>query len=1091
MKSKILLIGIFIAFAANIFAQSSNQNHIITRTYTNETATEHLDQIQYFDGLGRPNEMVLKQITPDQQDLVSILEYDNFGRELKQWLPAKINQDNGNFVDFDNFKSTAGLFYSGDNRPFVENILETSPLNRFLGQKGAGADWENHPTQVQYLANTASEVPYFEVFNNQLRRNGFYAANALYKTVVIDEDDKTTTEYKDKFGRVIMTAQADDYKTCYIYDDFGNLRYVLPPLATDELNSNVPIDDGNSKLEDYAYIYKYDERGNQISKKLPGCLPIFMVYDKANRLVLSQDGNQRKNDPINQYWTATTYDIFGRILYSCEIINNQDHSNLLTYYKTRLVVDKFNALSPIGYTANHFMNCNKILIVNYYDNYNFLNLLNSNVSTALTYEENSDYDEQYANAKTLLTGTRSYILDGTDEFLTTAFYYDAKGRIVQTRATNHLDGFDIVYNKYNFLGAITNTLKEHSVTNSAATEHYTNEYDHAQRLKKTEYSLNGNTPIIIAENIYDDLGRLIEKNRHNNTDIEEFEYNIKNWLTKIQSGSFVQNISYEGLYNGNIKSISTPNLTFNYTYDEFNRLTEGISDNGLRGSNFDEFFSYDKHGNILILERISAGRTIDNLKLTYDGNQLINVEDRAPHQTLYNTKQYNPKGDGTFEYDNNGNLIKDSDRKILSIEYNILNLPCKIVFENGVIINSYATDGRKLLSLYVTKVMNNYNPLHLSMYDILHNGAGVEESNSTVYIRNFEYLFGVENATLRIHNPEGYFANGDFFYYRKDHLGNNREVWNAITQQTVQRTDYYPSGLPIYSNNTLGIDEQPYKFGGKEFIEMEGYDSYDFHARGMYPAIMRFMQIDPMAEKYYSISPYAYCDNNPIRFTDPTGMELDSTTNTHVYVDELIAETHRKMQELDDKKARKGRLSVFDQENYAELEATLFEIGILISSDQMYGVKIDDSQSKYPDNPYDRHTSQTELRGFVNMGDNGVVYINLPSKMGNKKNAFVAHELKHCFQFEMGQLGLRLSGTKEKGWPWGYDQNDEFEAHRRGAVFGGVPMSRKELSVHPVYGKLPSNNSRAYPFWNADVLQNNANRTNSYIRYNRVTYSPQ
>ena len=53
---------------------------------------------------------------------------------------------------------------------------------------------------------------------------------------------------------------------------------------------------------------------------------------------------------------------------------------------------------------------------------------------------------------------------------------------------------------------------------------------------------------------------------------------------------------------------------------------------------------------------------------------------------------------------------------------------------------------------------------------------------------------------------------------------------------------------------------------------MHGYDTYDYGARGLQAAIMRFNTIDPMAEKRYSISPYAYCSNNPITRIDPTGM---------------------------------------------------------------------------------------------------------------------------------------------------------------------------------------------------------------------------
>ena len=58
---------------------------------------------------------------------------------------------------------------------------------------------------------------------------------------------------------------------------------------------------------------------------------------------------------------------------------------------------------------------------------------------------------------------------------------------------------------------------------------------------------------------------------------------------------------------------------------------------------------------------------------------------------------------------------------------------------------------------------------------------------------------------------------------------------------------------------------------------MHGYDTYDYVARGMYPAIMSFMTPDPLAEKYYSISPYVYCANNPIKFIDPTGLAYQSS----------------------------------------------------------------------------------------------------------------------------------------------------------------------------------------------------------------------
>jgi RHS repeat-associated protein len=69
----------------------------------------------------------------------------------------------------------------------------------------------------------------------------------------------------------------------------------------------------------------------------------------------------------------------------------------------------------------------------------------------------------------------------------------------------------------------------------------------------------------------------------------------------------------------------------------------------------------------------------------------------------------------------------------------------------------------------------------------------------------------------------------------------------------------------------LNPQEQPYKYNGKEFDTMHGLNMYDYGARHYDAAIMRWHVPDALAEKYYSISPYAYCANNPVNFIDPDG----------------------------------------------------------------------------------------------------------------------------------------------------------------------------------------------------------------------------
>ena len=144
----------------------------------------------------------------------------------------------------------------------------------------------------------------------------------------------------------------------------------------------------------------------------------------------------------------------------------------------------------------------------------------------------------------------------------------------------------------------------------------------------------------------------------------------------------------------------------------------------------------------------------------------------------------------------------------------------------------------------------------------------------------------------KVMNDEGYtrFELGDEdypFYYIKDHLGNIRETYvrTSGNKFCAQRMQYYPSGLPW--DESQGASEQPFKYGSKEFVEMHGLDEYDSEARWYYPAIMRTTSMDPLCEKYYSTSPYAWCGNNPVNYVDPDGrdtLKLESNGRIQDYI---------------------------------------------------------------------------------------------------------------------------------------------------------------------------------------------------------------
>src|ERR1035437_5594472 len=237
MKKSIYIVALLL-FATGIIAQTTTQNYILTKIYQDASASSSLDFIQYFDGLGRPIETVQKTISGvTGSDLVNLTEYDGFGREYRHWLPIT-STGNGAYVAPSTITGNTTSLYGGDANPYNTNNFEPSPLNRVTGKYGAGASWygASKKTGFDYQTNAASEVIYFSVnTSNQLVRNSYYDANTLYKTMVADEDSKTTTEYKDKLGRVVMKRSDTNTDTYYVYNDLGQLSFVLSPKATDDL----------------------------------------------------------------------------------------------------------------------------------------------------------------------------------------------------------------------------------------------------------------------------------------------------------------------------------------------------------------------------------------------------------------------------------------------------------------------------------------------------------------------------------------------------------------------------------------------------------------------------------------------------------------------------------------------------------------------------------------------------------------------------------------------------------------------------------------------------------------------------------------
>ena len=852
--------------------------------------------IQYFDGFGKLQEEVNVAFTPGKLDLATYQEYDDYGRVTRKWLPA-VSDKKGKFLKLDSIRLSS-FVTNGDYMPYHKFVYEDSPLSRVKQSWRPGKMWYDNIKAIntsyttnnningnslrcaQYIVVRDSsnvslgKIGYYFIIQPNTQRHIQYHLHVEKKE---DEDGNEIFNFKDCNDRLLLVRQIIDSKFCdtyYVYDEFDNLCYVLPPIASDSLTDIKTWKDNDSILANYAYLYKYDKRHRCIAKKLPGCDWTKMIYDAADRLIFAQDGELRKKGE----WLFTIPDAFGRVVLTgtCKDIFDVSDKPVKGVYSS---IGSYKGYSiQLGGVDRTFLVPSTILSVNYYDSYDFRgSVVTGMPSVGTEYNVATGYGMQYAGgAKGLLTGTLTAQMnaDGTPSstYLFSVIYYDNRGRVIQTKSNNPLaGGIDQEYLAYDFVGNVIQRKHVHQATGKTPqAEIYQYEYDHAGRLLNTTHKLNTKTEITLADNVYDELGRLKADKRNGNAKFRtDYKYNVRSWTKSITNPLFSQTLYYNDkrgsgtlntpTYNGNISGVDwTGGKGYNFMYDDLSRLTTAdYLENNVGGMKFNTSYSYDKHGNMLTLSRYGNQTVaIDNLTFTYQGNQLMRTDDTGTNSTISGSMDFK-NGTNTgddYAYDANGNLTKDLNKNIVDIQYNVLLLPSKVTFGDGnSVVYKYAADGKKLQTVHTI------------------GGA----TTTTDYVGNMIY----ENGTLkRILVDGGYYENDEYYFYLKDHLGNNRVVAKQ-DGTVVQTNDYYPFGANFAES--ISTDVQSYKYNGKELDTKGGLKLYDYGARHYDPVLGRFMTVDPMAEKYYSVSPYAYCGNNPIMLVDVNGKEWGIVLNAN------------------------------------------------------------------------------------------------------------------------------------------------------------------------------------------------------------------
>lgn len=826
-------------------------NEIVTTEYTTGNGNNPLKSHQYYDGFGRPTQKIVEDAL-SAKDIVQLQEYDSAGRPGRTWLPISRNGNTGRIVEGRDTIAMAARSQYNDYCPYQETLYDNSPLNRESSVIGPGQEWffGNHINSIRSFNNSISGPLSYQGYAvidasgyHILLRTNAAAESSMKVMQYVDEDNRTVLDFFNEFGQKVLSRQllqgaGNDYlDTHYIYDWKGRLQAVLPPKLTALLNNSSQqywnLATSPSVLN-MAFTYAYDGRDRLITRKLPDSAIEYFIYDKNDRLIYSQDGALRESGQ----WRVHLKDLLWRDCFSGTVSATLNpFSNPLSQTSIFCVPSwALGIMSPYWYAVAGLSLPNTFSPerIWYYDNYKYLDSYQG--LEANSGEENeTGYETLYKkSAIGLNTGEVNLVFqeDSNSTLLPKVRYYDWKGRLALEKERLLPNGTEIRRRYgYGFRDEVLRQRTRYSKANDwDITETYRYTYDLRGQKLNTYFSLNNSPEILLSQLSYDPYGRMVSQAQGGHT--SSYTYNIRSWLTEISNPYFLQRVQYQDVgsasqWGGNIAKMSWsagPSATLNYyqyTYDGVSRLSSALY-NGSVDSLNSRSYSYDLNSNIT---SVAMGQNTVSFALS--GNRLSN---------------------GT--YDSKGRLTSNATAEsVTSVTYNPLDLPEQIVLPgNKRVKNIFLADGAKLQSRLC------------SPGDTLTKG----------YVGNL-ILHNGQPHTLLTEN--GYIDLADqtpqYRYFVKDHLGNNRVVTDSLGN-VLQRNDYDPYGNALASSSEV----TPYQYGGKEKIWTATLDWYDYCARFYQPMLGRFTTIDPMSEKYYSISPYAYCAGNPVNLVDLDGEKI-------------------------------------------------------------------------------------------------------------------------------------------------------------------------------------------------------------------------
>jgi RHS repeat-associated protein len=317
----------------------------------------------------------------------------------------------------------------------------------------------------------------------------------------------------------------------------------------------------------------------------------------------------------------------------------------------------------------------------------------------------------------------------------------------------------------------------------------------------------------------------------------------------------------------------------------------------------------------------------------------------------------------------------------------------RIASRLGITATPVSVTANARLSSRSTQLDNRFQE---DILDLMPEGVSVSSSG------------GVNVSSLE--SPTG---TSDIFYYHTNHLGSTAYVTDQ-SRNVTQGFLYAPFGeITTEYNATFGNDIIPkYSFNAKELDEETGM--YYYEARYYKPPV--FTSRDPMFEKYFWMTPYAYCANNPVKYVDPSGRDfvpkIDQENKTiticaKYYTSENNKDELQKALDVWNKQSNCYRY-VIGKGKERQKYTIKFDLQIETFDTQENAEKAFNNDKTGMANCYDGRTYNGIHKGITT--DGNFIKLNADKNIIPNSNRTLAHEVGHTLGLSEWNAGLMESG---------------------------------------------------------------------------------